>query len=70
MNPVSPLNQLLLLLIFFGYIALSIWLIYQNKNQNKILWMLLILSIPFIGSTVYFINYLVHSDSKQSLLKE
>lgn len=67
MNIASPLNILLLLLILFGYTTLSIWLIKRNNTENKLIWILFILVIPFIGSTAYFINYLVQSDSHLSL---
>lgn len=67
MNVVSPANLLLLLLILFGYTALSLWLVNKNDNQNKLYWVIFILGIPFIGSTAYFINYLIQSDSHVSL---
>ncbi|WP_390886655.1 PLDc N-terminal domain-containing protein [Lacinutrix neustonica] len=39
--------------------ALSLWLVNKNNNQNKLYWVLFILGLPFIGSTAYFINYLI-----------
>ncbi|WP_367180192.1 PLDc N-terminal domain-containing protein [uncultured Lacinutrix sp.] len=69
MNSVSPTNLFLISLILFGYISLSIWLVNKNeiKNKNKLLWTLLIICVPFLGSTIYFVKNLMSGDTQQVL---
>jgi len=61
MQAVNPLTLLLLTTSSLGYIALSLWLLFVNKKSGQIksIWTFLIIVIPFLGSTIYFVNYLL-----------
>ena len=64
MQVVNPLTLLLIFASLVGYIALSIWFVIKNEQKkfNKTLWICLIVCIPFIGSTFYFLKYFIEND--------
>lgn len=67
MNEVSPLILPLLYLTLIGYIFLGIWFACKNEKNvtYKVMWSLLILCIPFIGSTFYLMTYFMEPDLKR-----
>ncbi|TYB75959.1 hypothetical protein ES676_05785 [Bizionia saleffrena] len=67
MKAVNPLTLLLIFASLIGYIALSIWFVFKNeqKKLNRIIWICLILGLPFLGSTIYFLKYFIDSGSTE-----
>ncbi|WP_452224857.1 PLDc N-terminal domain-containing protein [Lacinutrix chionoecetis] len=64
MQLVNPLSLLLILVTLVGYVYLSLWVVFINEHNNnsKRIWTFIILLMPFIGSTIYFVNHLTKVD--------
>ncbi len=67
MQTIHPISLFLLLLTLIGYITLSIWLILSNENKKsrKQVWLSLVIGLPFIGSTIYFVSHFIENDTRQ-----
>ncbi len=62
----SPFETIILIITLITFIVFSLVLVFKKepKQSLKIIWLLLIILIPVLGSLIYYIKVLVDSTIK------
>lgn len=70
MNLVNPIFLIAALIFALVFIAGSLFLILKNEKGglSKVLWVLVALVFPIIGSAIYYINYLLNKQKQRLAL--
>jgi len=70
MNLVNPIFLIAALIFALIFIAGSLVLILKNEKDNltKVLWVLIALVFPMVGSAVYYVNYALNKQKQRPAL--